>query len=124
MEREQHLAQILNFLTASDRLQEDGLDLGAAEMIWGATVQGIYALYHLQGSNRHPNTREYARIISQTTTDDATRGALDAGFTAAKDKLHNHFYTGRLDDRELEINMGLGKTLVGWLLAMAGWAAG
>ena len=91
----------------------------AAEAVWGAAIQGMAAVSHAQGptSGRHPQQERF--IINLSHQYNLTP-ALGVGFRIARDRLHNHFYTGLLNAERLAEHLENGRIFVRQLLDIAG----
>ena len=64
MVQEQHVAAANRLVTSSRILLAAGDDMGSAEMLWGAAMQAIHALYH-RNRDGHPHSiRALERIIT------------------------------------------------------------
>ena len=95
MVHEQHIAAANRLVASSRILLAAGDDMGSAEMLWGAAVQAIHALYH-RNRNGHPRSiRALERIITSRQLPLDAIARLPMGLEAAV-VLHNHFYTGQL----------------------------
>lgn len=110
MEAERHIQTAKRFAQTSVSLYDEGFYLAAGEMIWGATIQAVCALAHID-SKEHPHSirgnRERYAIIS----DVADRLKIsDANSSSAVDEdtareiivgiLHDRFNSGEEPDTE------------------------
>lgn len=95
-----HEAAIAKFLVGERWLYWNGVDMLAAEALWGAAQQAIDAVSHARGQ-RHGNTRAKAALVQAMDTKYGPVPELATGFESIRDRLHNHFYTGRLAEPEL-----------------------
>ena len=115
MQIQQHLAASRRFLEAATLLENEGSDMGAAEMIWGATVQVLEAIGHIKegnvrGSLGNRRRRELAETILP--------GYLSNYYNALHE-LHGHFYKNHLPPAELATRMQQGRDYIAELLAIA-----
>ena len=115
MQIQQHLAASRRFLEAATLLENAGSDMGAAEMIWGATVQVLEAIGHIKegnvrGSLGNRRRRELAETILP--------GYLSSYYNALHE-LHGHFYKNHLLPAELATRMQQGREYIAELLAIA-----
>ena len=115
MQTEQHLSATRQFLTDATTLEAAGSPMGAAEMIWGATVQALEAIAHIKagsarGSLSSRRRRETAENISLESLFQYRRNQHD---------LHGHFYRNHLSPAELAIRMQQGRDYIAELLAIA-----
>ena len=116
---DEHVDQAHSFISDSLALQQQGSGMLAAEAVWGAAVQAIAAVSHTLGTDvrRHPRQ---SNAIEQLFERHNLAAAFEIDFTNARNRLHNHFYTGQLSDEEFEGAIEDGRSLVHWLLSLAG----
>ena len=95
-----------------------GMDMAAAECVWGAAVQVIDAAYR-QHPPRHPQNRERTLTVSLLAERYQQTNELIDGFMAVRNDLHNHFYTGRLDAQDLAERLAVGIAFVNTMLRLA-----
>ena len=112
MNYSQHIAAAETFLRAEELLSAAGMDMAAAEMLWGAAVQTVDAARHSDGQRHAANNRDRERIIGRLDAIHSTEGELIAGLKPAIYNLHNHFYTGRLGAYELSLYRAIGRAFV------------
>ena len=115
MQTEQHLTAARQFLADASTLEAAGSTMGAAEMIWGATVQALEAIAHIKagtarGSLSSRRRRETAENISLESLFQYRRNQHD---------IHGHFYKNHLPSAELAVRMQQGREYIAELLAIA-----
>ena len=117
----EHISAARTFLQSEEILSESGMDMAAAESIWGAAVQAIEAVNHSDGTERHvhSNPRSMRETIDRLGIERGLLDELNGGFTDVKDALHNHFYTGRLSGEELNLTLRRGRNFVNLMLELA-----
>ncbi len=116
---QEHIEAAETFLLAVDILKEAGMGMVAAEAVWGAAAQAIWAANHSL-TPRHPSrNRDRDAIISRLGDKYGLRNELDLGLKSVTGSLHNHFYTGILSDHDLELNLGIGETFVNRMIRLA-----
>lgn len=119
MRAEEHITAAREFLAAERLLTDRWLGMIAAESMWGAAVQAIDALMHLDGQGHADRNRARERIIQNLIG----AGVLDKerldDFQYVLISLHNHFYTVRLSPGALAMNLRIGRGFVNSLLAAA-----
>ena len=115
---DEHIARASRFIGDSSMLQQTGSDMLAAESVWGAAIQAMAAVEHTRSrdSRRHPQEKRFIINLSQRNN---LTPELGYGFDIVRDRLHNHFYTGRLNTNEFEEYMETGKVFVRQLLHIA-----
>ena len=94
------------------------MGMAAAEMVWGAANQAIHAANRRMGTMRHAN-RDRRLVVERIGRAHGVEEELADGFSAAANRLHNHFYTGRLSADELEENMKAGISFARLMLELA-----
>ena len=120
MNYEDHIAAARMFLSAAEILWELGMGMGAAEMVWGATVQAIDAVNHRMMITRHAGSnRDRRRVLERLERAHGVEGELVGGFRVVSSRLHNHFYTGNLTAEQLDNEMKNGLSFVSLMLALA-----
>ena len=112
MNYSQHIAAAETFLRAEELLSAAGMDMAAAEMLWGAAVQAIDAASHRAGGRHPANNRAREQVVGQLESMHGIAGELTANFNARIIVLHNHFYTGLLSRRELALHLEEGRVFV------------
>ena len=115
MQTEQHLTAARQFLTDATTLEAAGSTMGAAEMIWVATVQALEAIAHIKAGNARGSLssrrrRETAENISFESLTQYRRNQHD---------IHGHFYKNHLSPAELAVKMQQGRDYIAELLAIA-----
>lgn len=85
----------------------------------GCRDSGMAAVEHAHSADgrRHPQQESFVINLSQGNN---LTPALGYGFGIVRDRLHNHFYTGRLNTSEFEEYMESGNVFVRQLLNIAG----
>ena len=116
---QEHIEAAETFLLAAGILKESGMGMVAAEALWGAAAQAVWAANHSLTS-RHPSgNRAKAAISSRLGDKYGLRSELDLGFKSVAHRLHNHFYTGRLSQQDLEFHLEIGETFVNRMIRLA-----
>lgn len=116
---QEHIEAAETFLRAASILNEAGMGLVAAEAVWGAAAQAIWATNHSL-TPRHPSrNRDRDTIISRLGDKYGLRSELDLGLKSVTERLHNHFYTGRLSQQDLELHLGIGESFVNRMIRLA-----
>lgn len=118
MEWAEHLELARTYITASEWLEDRGIHQLAAESVWGAANLAIEACRHTRGLRRHGNRREKEQFIGEITVVGGPGPELDVGFRLARTRLHNHFYTNRLNAADAAYHLGLGREFVTRLIEM------
>ncbi len=118
MTYEEHVEATKNYLLAEELLSQSGMGMAAAEVVWGAAVQVIDAINHRLGARHRGNNHDRDQII-EYLADKYRNTDLFAGFDSAKTYLHNHFYTGRLNNAELSRHLESGIDFVNRMLELA-----
>lgn len=110
METTLHIQTAKRFVEASVNLYDEGFHLAAGEMIWGATIQAVCALAHMD-SKDHPDSirgnRERYAIISEVA-DRLTTSTANSSSAVEEDTareivvgiLHDRFNSGEEPDTE------------------------
>ena len=117
MRAEEHIAAAREFLAAERLLTERELGMIAAESMWGAAVQAIDALMHLEGQGHADRNRARERVIQNLIGAGALNAECLDDFQYVLIPLHNHFYTARLSPGSLAMNLRIGRGFVNSLLA-------
>ena len=118
MIHEEHIAAAKTFLRAEELLVKPEMGMIAAESVWGAAVQVIDAINHRSGARHSGNNRNRERIVRYLVNKYSTDN-LFARFEVARTNLHNHFYTGRLDNLELYHYLAQGISFVNQMIELA-----
>ena len=115
---DEHIAQVNRFISDSFTLRQQGSGMLAAESVWGAAIQAMAAIDHAltPGSQRHP---QHENFIINLPQHDSLTLELRRRFRVVKNRLHNHFYTGRLTAGQFDESMESGNVLVRQLLGIA-----
>ena len=115
MQTEQHIEACQRFLDDALALEFRGSHMGAAEMIWGATVQALEAIGHIRaGNDRGKLSRNGRRRLAGSAVLEGLRH-----YDQIRSRLHAHFYDGRLTSLDRDIRMRLGREFVTELLVIA-----
>ena len=118
MNHENHIRAVREFLAASEMLMDAGLDMAAAECVWGAASQMMDTLYW-RHPPRHPQNRDRSATVSMLGERYELVTELQRGFMVVRNDLHNHFYTGRLTEPELAASLEIGRTFANTMLNLA-----
>ena len=118
---EQHLAASRQFLEDATTLGVEGYShMGASEMVWGAVVQALEAVGHINAGNErgslgNRSRHNLARTIGQRSL---------TQYFLAQNNLHGHFYKGHLPPQSYDESMQQGREYAAELLVIAESAAG
>ncbi len=118
MNYEEHMAAAVKFLDMEEVLANLGADMAAAEMIWGASVQAIDAANHRR-TPRHAQHRNRTATVNRLQDKYGLHSELSSGFRVARGSLHNHFYTGRLNESEIAAALVEGRRFVSVMIELA-----
>ena len=115
MQTVQHIEACQRFLDDALALESRGSHMGAAEMIWGATVQALEAIGHITAENatEHLSRNARRRLAGSVAFEGTER------YYQTQQELHAHFYDGHLTSQERDLQMRLGREFVGELLSIA-----
>lgn len=115
---DEHITQANSFISDSLALQQQGSGMLAAEAVWGAIWQAVAAISHTLGTDeqRHPR---HSRAVFALFAQHNLTATFELGFRDAKDRLHNHFYTGQLSATALAGSIEDGRNFVRQLLAVS-----
>ncbi len=106
-------------MRAEDALSELGMDMATVEVVWGAAIQVIHAANH-RLTARHPqSSRDMMLVTERLENKYGLDGELADGFIVVKNRLHNHFHTRRLNEREMLESMETGKDFVNRMMGLA-----
>ena len=114
----EHIEVAEKFLDAVDILTDLGQDRVAAEVVWGAAIQAIDAANHRRTS-RHAQHRERTAVVNRLQDKYGLHSELTYGFNVTRGSLHNHFYTGRLSESEIEAALVEGRRFVSAMIELA-----
>lgn len=120
MNYSQHIAAAETFLRAEELLSAAGMDMAAAEMLWGAAVQAIDAASHLAGGRHPANNRAREQVVGQLESMHGIAGELADDFKVRIIVLHNHFYTGQLGAYELSLYLVIGRAFARRMIDLLG----
>ena len=110
-----HIELAVRYLQTSATLQNGGFNNEAAEMVWGAVVNAIESIGHIDAGNERRNLNNKARR-------DLARNLPSATFEQYQDaqtKLHAHFYHDILSEEEFHAYMVRGRAYAQQLIRMA-----
>ena len=95
--------------TATPLAQDTRTGLAAGELIWGGIAHACNAADALANAGHRElrTKRQWALAINSLIAKDEVRRSLLLGLDASQ-RLHDHFYTGRLDDSDLAEDIALG----------------
>ena len=115
MQTRQHIEASQRFLGDALALESRGSHMGAAEMIWGATVQALEAIGHIRMGNaiEHLSRNARRRLAEFVVFEGMQR------YNLTQNDLHGHFYSGHLAFEEYADSMRQGRELVTELLSIA-----
>lgn len=120
MQAGQHIEASRRFRDDALALESRGSHMGAAEMIWGATVQALEAIGHIRAGNDRGNlSGNGRRRLAASVISEGVRS-----YDAIQNDLHAHFYRGHLSPAEYADRMRRGREFVGELLAVARSSSG
>ena len=107
--------------TAEMLAQSSRTALAAGELLWGAACHGFAAAErHPDAPHRQSRTRrELLQVIDRLPVDQQMQRYLRDGLRSTQRRLHDNFYTGRLNDDELAYEIGVGVAFVRSLLQTA-----
>lgn len=108
-------------VTAETLAQNPPTALAAGELVWGAMFHACGAAErHPAERHREPRTRrELREIVNHLVVDRRTRSDWLRGIDAAVRRLHDNFYSGELNDRELAEDLLIGTSFVRRMLQVA-----
>ena len=98
---DEHVRTAYEFLERSERELSSGDKLQASEKLWGAAAHAMTAIMLRQGT-RGRSHREL-KIAAKRLSTDLQDPHIYAGFLAAE-KFHVNFYTGIMEDYEIELD--------------------
>lgn len=95
----QHIRQARDFLAQADLELAAGDDLQASEKLWGAATHALRAHMAATGvkNGKHRDLKEAAEQLAESRRDPR----ILVGFAVAQ-KFHANFYTGFMEDHEIE----------------------
>ena len=115
METSQHIEASQRFLDDALALESTSSHMGAAEMIWGATVQALEAIGHIRTGNATGNlSGNGRRRLAESVV---SEGLLR--YYRTQQELHAHFYRGHLTSQVRTERMQQGREYVTELLTVA-----
>ena len=115
MEQLDHIELARTYISASVRLEVDGIHQLAAEAVWGAVSMAVDACRHAHRLG-HGNFGEKRRFISRLAAVYTGPLDLEFAFHQAQVRLHNHFYTNRLSVEQASYWLFFGRIFVEQLL--------
>ena len=110
-----HIELAVRYLQTSANLQNGGFNNEAAEMVWGAIVNAIESIGHIDAGNERRNLNNRARR-------DLARNLPAIEFEQyhdAQTKLHDHFYHDLLNEEEFHAEIASGRTYAQQLIQTA-----
>ncbi len=110
-----HIELAVRYLQTAASLQNGGFNNEAAEIVWGAIVNAIESIGHIDTGNSRRNLsnnarRNLARNLPPTRFDN---------YQDAQTKLHDHFYHDILSEEEFQDYIGQGRNYAQELLRIA-----
>ena len=110
-----HIQLAERYLQTAASLQTGGYNNEAAEMVWGAIVNAIESIGHLDAGNQRRNLNNKARR-------DLARTLQPLSFNRyhdAQTKLHDHFYHDILSEDEYQAYIEQGRVYAQQLIRIA-----
>ena len=110
-----HIQLAERYLQTAASLQTGGYNNEAAEMVWGAIVNAIESIGHLDAGNQRRNLNNKARR-------DLARTLQPLSFNRyhdAQTKLHDHFYHDILSENEYQAYIEQGRVYAQQLIEIA-----
>ena len=110
-----HIELAVRYLQTSATLQNGGFNNEAAEMVWGAVVNAIESIGHIDAGNERRNLnnrarRDLARDLPPTTF---------RQYHDAQTKLHAHFYHDLLNEEEFHVYIARGRAYAQQIIQIA-----
>ena len=101
---DEHVKTANEFLEQSERELKGGDKLQASEKLWGAAAHVLTAVMVSRGMRHrtHRDLKEASKLLSVIYKEPALR----TGFSIAE-KFHSNFYTGIMEDYEIESDKDL-----------------
>ncbi len=118
MDQLEHVELARAYISASVRLEVDGIHQLAAEAVWGAVNLAIEACRHAQRLG-HGNFTAKRLFIHELAAVDTGQPALAYSLHQAQIRLHNHFYTNRLSAEQASEWLTFGRAFVDRLIRIA-----
>ena len=118
MDRLEHIELAHTYISASVRLEVDGIHQLAAEAVWGAVILAIEACRHAQRLG-HGNFTAKRSFMGQLASVDTGQPDLGYSLHQAQIRLHNHFYTNRLSAEQASEWLTFGRAFVERLIRIA-----
>ena len=110
-----HVELAVRYLQASAILQNGGFNNEAAEMVWGAVVNALESIGHVEAGNERRNLNNKARRdLARNLPPTAFRQYHDA-----QTKLHDHFYHDTLNEEEFQADIASGRAYAQQLIQTA-----
>ena len=110
-----HIELAVRYLQTSATLQNGGFNNEAAEMVWGAIVNAIESIGHIDAGTERRNLNNKARRDLVRTLS----AASFAQYQVAQTRLHDHFYHDLLNEEEFHANIASGRAYAQQLLQAA-----
>ena len=110
-----HIQLAERYLQTAASFQSGGYNNEAAEMVWGAIVNAIESIGHLDTGNSNRNLsnkarRDLARNLSDT---------IFEKYQSAQIRLHDHFYHDTLSESDFQSHITRGRAYAQELIEMA-----
>ena len=118
---EEHRETALAFLDASDREFDAGDVLQASEKLWGAFSHAVTAVSKQRGwdcGTHRQLVNSARRLVEQDGTSYQTPITLGIAIGEAR-LFHTNFYTGSMEDYEIEYGRPLVRDFVEWAVNLA-----
>ena len=118
---EEHRETALTFLDASDREFDAGDVLQASEKLWGAFSHAVTAVCKQRGwgcGTHRQLVNSARRLVEQDGTSYQTPITLGIAIGEAR-LFHTNFYTGSMEDYEIEYGRPLVRDFVEWAVNLA-----
>jgi len=119
MDTAEHIALAQIYLTASVRLEIDGIHQLAAEDVCGPATLAIEGWQHTRGL-RHGSANDKRLFIeAMDAGNDGEPTQWNSGLKIVRDELHHHFYANHLSASEAQDSLALGRIFVERLIQTA-----
>ena len=118
MEQSEHIALARIYVTASVRLEADGIHQLAAEAVWGAVCLAVEACRHARQLG-HGGFSEKRRFMRGLDAVDTGQSEWEFSLRQSQLRLHNHFYTNQLSADRASHWLLFGRSFVDRLLQIA-----
>ena len=118
---EEHRETALAFLEASDREFDAGDVLQASEKLWGSFSHAVTAVCKQRGwvcGTHRQLINSARRLVEQDGTSYQTPITLGIAIGEAR-LFHTNFYTGSMEDYEIEYGRPLVRDFIEWAVSLA-----